>query len=117
MKGKLTTIVFVLGAMLVLGGVAYAEGIPSRTEYVAQVDPICKANSDANKSILKNAGRKQRAGNLKGASRDVMKVAGNFAKTLTQIEAVPRPPEDSPRLEKWFGYLKILNTNLRKLAK
>ena len=41
----------------------------------------------------------------------------NFARSLKSIEALPRPPEDSPRLEKWFHYLKIAKENLAKVAK
>ena len=30
---------------------------------------------------------------------------------------MPRPPEDSAKLEKWFGFLKTLQTNLFKVGK
>jgi hypothetical protein len=121
MRGTLTTAALVIAATLVAAVSASAEilpgTIPTRDEYVATVDPICQKNSDTNKPLLKTAGKKERNDELASASRDVARVAANFGKTLTKIEAVPRPTEDSPRLEKWFGYLKTLQTNLGKISK
>jgi hypothetical protein len=97
---------------------AIAPGtIPTRAEYVAEVEPICQQNTDSNKPILKSARKKVNAKNLKGAGSDFFKVSANFGKALTAIEAVPRPTEDAPRLEKWFKFLKIVKTNLRKVGK
>jgi hypothetical protein len=121
MKGPMATAALVIVATLVAAVSAGAEilpgTIPTREEYVATVDPICQKNSDTNKPLLKNASKKERADELIAASRDVARVAANFGRTLKKIEAVPRPTEDSPRLEKWFGYLETLQTNLGKISK
>ena len=60
MRGTLTTAFLVLAATLVAAAAAWAEeaGAPTREEYVAQVDPICKTNTDANKRLLKGASEK-----------------------------------------------------------
>ena len=57
-RGKLTTAVIVLTAALTAAGAAWAEETaPTREQYVAQVDPICKSETDANKPLLKTAKR------------------------------------------------------------
>jgi hypothetical protein len=121
MKGLMTTAALVIAATALAAATASAEiapgTIPSRAEYVAEVEPICQKNTDSNKPILKSARQKVNAKNLKGAGADFFKVSSNFGKALKSIEAVPRPPEDAPRLEKWFGFLKIVQNNLRKVGK
>jgi hypothetical protein len=121
LKGKLTTAAVVIVATMVAAVSASAEilpgAIPTRDEYVAEVDPICEKNTNANKPILKAARQKVNAKNLKGAGADFFRVSDNFGRTLKAIEAVPRPSEDSTRLEKWFTFLKTVQTNLRKVGK
>jgi hypothetical protein len=90
---------------------------PTRAEYVAEVDPICAKNTSANKPILKAARKKVNAKNLKGAGADFFKVSANFGRALKSIEAIPRPGEDSVRLEKWFGFLKTVQKNLASVGK
>ena len=121
MKRTLTTAALVIAATT-LAAISASAAIlpganPTRPEYVAEVEPICKQNTDANKPILKAARQKVNAKNLKGAGADFFKVSANFGRALKLIEAVPRPAEDSARLEKWFGFLKIVQTNLRKVGK
>jgi hypothetical protein len=121
LKGKLTTAAVVLVATMVAAVSASAAilpgTIPTRDEYLAEVDPICEKNTNSNKPILKAARKKVNAKNLKGAGADFFKVSANFGKALKGIEAVPRPTEDSARLEKWFGFLKIVQKNLANVGK
>jgi len=121
LKRTLTTAALVIAATT-LAAVSASAAIlpganPTRPEYVAEVEPICEKNTDANKPILKAARRKVNARNLKGAGADFFRVSDNFGKALKSIEAVPRPAEDSARLEKWFTFLKTVQTNLRKVGK
>jgi hypothetical protein len=121
MKGLMTTAALVIAATLLAAVSASAEilpgTIPTRAEYVAEVEPVCQKNTDSNKPILKAARQKVNAKNLKGAGADFFKVSANFGKALKAIEAVPRPTEDSARLEKWFQFLRIVKTNLRMVGK
>ena len=117
MRGTLTTAALVFAATLVVAASAWAEVVPTRDEYVAQVDPICETNTNSNKPILKDARAKVNAKKLRAAGADFTRVSANFGKALKAIEAVPRPPEDSARLEKWFGFLKTVQTNLGKVGK
>ena len=118
MRATLTTAMLVLAATLVVVAAAWADeaGAPTREEYVAQVDPICKSNTDANRPLLKRA---KKLGNEKkygAAAAKVTQATANFGKTLKAIEAVPRPTVDSPRLEKWFHFLAIVKSHLAEVS-
>ncbi len=121
LKRTLTTAALVIAATTLAAVSASATILPganpTRAEYVAEVEPICEKNTNSNKPILKAARQKVNAKNLKGAGSDFFKVSDNFGKALKSIEAVPRPAEDSARLEKWFTFLKTVQTNLRKVGK
>jgi hypothetical protein len=120
LKRTLTTAALVIAATTVAAVSASAAilpgAVPTRDEYVAEVDPICEKNTNANKPILKAARQKVNAKNLKGAGSDFFRVSANFGRALKSIEAVPRPTEDSARLEKWFTFLKTVQANLRKVG-
>jgi hypothetical protein len=120
MKGMLRLAVSTAAALLLLAVPARAEEAPTRAEYVERVEPICQANTEASRRILKNA--KQRAKSRKPAK---MKQAGGqfvhasnvFGATIEKLAAVPRPAADDARLLKWFKQLGIVQTNLRNLGK
>jgi hypothetical protein len=113
----LTTAMLVFAVTLAVAATAFAEGEPTRAEYVTSVDPICKKNVDSNKKLLKPVRKEVKNDQLKPAATAFEKVSKNFGRTITTIEAVPRPLEDAPRLEKWFKFLKIVQTNLSKVGK
>jgi hypothetical protein len=118
MRAKLTTAMLVLAVTLVAAAAAWGDELtgPSREEYVAQVDPICKANTDANRPLLTQARKLGKAEKYASAAGKVSRVASNFGKSIASIEAVPRPTEDSVRLRKWFGFLRIVRKNLNKVS-
>lgn len=118
MRGTLRTGLLVLvAALFLVAGAAWAEEGPTREEYVAKVDPICKSNTDANKPLLKAAKKLGNAGKYDPAAAKVGRAVQNFGKTVAEIEAVPRPPADSPRLEKWFKFLRIVKLHLGEVQK
>ncbi len=98
-------------------GVAAASATElTRAEYVAQVEPICKANTEANKQIFNGAKGEVKAGKLEAASKRFANAVGAFEKTIKQLEAVPRPAADEAKLNKWLGYLKTESTYLAKIG-
>lgn len=119
MKGTLVLATAVAAATLLLAASAGAEeGVPpTRAEYVSQVEPICQANTEANKRILKNVRQKARDGKLKEAGAQFIHASAAFGSTVQKISEVPRPPADDARLLKWFKHLNIVKTNLGKLGK
>jgi hypothetical protein len=118
MRGTIATALIVLAVTLVAAAVAWAEdaAAPTRDEYVARVDPICKHNTDVNRPLLKRAKKLGHAKKYGAAAHKVLRVAKNFSRSIKEIEAVPRPPADDARLNKWFGFLRIVKTNLNHVA-
>jgi hypothetical protein len=102
---------------LLLGAPFAAAAELSREEYVARVEPICKANVLANKRIFKGAKAQVRAGKLKAASRHFKRAATAFEATLRQIGAVPQPTADEARLAKWLGYLHTERDYVARIGK
>lgn len=121
MKGKVTSAALAIAVTLAVAGPAYGEiaagTIPTREEYIATVDPICEKNTLANKRILKGANEKVNAGRLPDAGKQFTRAAAAFGKSVKEITAVPRPTEDSARLEKWFTFLKKVQENLGKVGR
>jgi hypothetical protein len=119
MRGNLALAIAVAAATLLPVGGASAEepAAPTRAEYVGQVEPICQANTEANKRILKDVRQKAKDGKLKQAGGQFIRASEAFGSTVTKISAVPRPPADDARLLKWFEHLNIITTDLRKLGK
>jgi hypothetical protein len=85
---------------------ALEEAAPSREEYTAAVEPICKANGEASGRILDGVKGEVKRGELKPAAAQFTKAAAALRKTLTQLRAVPPPPADKAKLSRWLGYVK-----------
>ena len=90
---------------------------PTRPEYVETVEPICKANSEANSRILKGVKDQVKQGKLAPAGARFIRASSALGKTVGQIAAVPQPTEDAAKLTKWIGYLKKEKTYLQQIGK
>ncbi|HEX5762239.1 MAG TPA: hypothetical protein VFY04_03855 [Solirubrobacterales bacterium] len=93
------------------------EPDPTRDEYVAEVEPVCKANTEANSRILAGVKEQVKQGKLVPAGQRFIRAAGALGKSVRQIAAVPKPSADATKLEKWIGYLKQEKTYLQKIGK
>jgi hypothetical protein len=117
MRGTLAFAISIAAATLLLAASVAAADATPRAEYVSQVEPICEANTVANKRILKNVRQKARNGRLKEAGAQFIHAAAAFGATVDKLAAVPRPPEDDARLLRWFKQLRVVEVNLRNLGK
>lgn len=105
-------------ALLVAVPVALAAEEPTRDEYVAKVEPICKKNTEANSRILEGVkDQVTKKDELVPAGKRFVQASGALGKTIAQIAAVPQPSEDTAKLTKWIGYLKQEKTYLQKIGK
>jgi hypothetical protein len=95
-----------LTAMLLFAVVAPLALAITRDEYKAQVEPICKKNSEANEKILKTVRKEVKENKLKSAGAKFMKASTALKKTYNELKAVEQPPEDAAKLTKWLGYVK-----------
>ena len=103
-------------ALLVAVPVALAAEETEREKYVATVEPICKANSDANASILKGVKGQVQQDKLVPAGKRFVRASTALGKTVTKIDQVPRPAEDNAKLTKWIGYLRKEKTFLQQIG-
>jgi hypothetical protein len=116
-------LVFSIAVLAAFSSTALAVVDPAQTRegYRAAADPICKANAEANSRILKGVRTKVRNDQLKPAAAQFAKAAAALRKTLTQLRAVPQPPEDAPRLNRWLKLIgeevELLQSTATKLRK
>jgi len=119
MPGKKLILSFAAATVL-LGVVPAFAAEPTRDSYVQAVEPICKANTEANEKILKGVRQKVKMGKLDAAARQFAGAARALKKTRAQLLQVPKPAEDATRLTKWLGYVKteidLFETISHKLA-
>ncbi|HET9199322.1 MAG TPA: hypothetical protein VFN92_13840 [Solirubrobacterales bacterium] len=104
-----------------LAAVPSSAAEATRETYKEAVEPICKANTEANEKILKGVRQEVKDGKYDAAARKFLAAAKALKKTRTQLLAVPKPAEDSAKLTKWLGYVKTeaqlfesISTKLKK---
>lgn len=102
-------------ALLVTAPLALAA-TPEQVEYAEGVEPICKANSEANSRILKGVKGQVQQGDLKPAGRRFIRAATALGKAVAQIDAVPRPEAYEAKLTKWIGYLRQEKSYLQQIG-
>lgn len=119
MPGKKLILSFAAAVVLVAAVPSIAAEV-TPTSYKEAVEPICKANTEANEKILKGVRENVKTGKLKKASRQVFAAAKALKRTRTQLLGVPKPAEDTARLTKWLKGIKteveMLEATGRKLA-
>jgi hypothetical protein len=108
---------FALALLVTVPVALAAEGEMTRDEYAARVEPICKANSEANSRILKGVKEQVKNDKLAPAGRRFIRASGALGKAVTQIAGVPRPEADEAKLMKWIGYLKSEKSYLQLIGK
>lgn len=116
MSGKKLVVLLVAVAAL-LAAVPSNAADATRESYTEAVEPICKANTEANEKILKGVREKVKSGKLDAAANQFSGAARALKKTRSQLLAVPKPPEDTAKLTKWLGYVKTEIQLFESIAK
>lgn len=88
----------------------------TRAEYVAKLEPICKANAKANARILKGVKGQVQRGELVPAGRRFVRASNALGRSVSQMARVPRPSADAPRLKTWFTLLNRQRDLLRRVG-
>jgi hypothetical protein len=125
--GRAVVAVFAVALVAgVAGGGAQAEEIPtsaataegpSRSEYVDQLEAICKPGAKATQKAMDGVRDDvHKPSRIPIAAQKFSKAASIFGGTINQISAIPRPTADESRLKKWFGYLKRQEQYLKEIA-
>ena len=103
-------------AATLLPATAAAEEAPTRREYVAHLETICKPDALATQRVMRGARSEIQHERLRVAAPKFAKAAMIFGSTVKEISLVPRPPADRERLTKWFGYLEQQERYLLKIT-
>lgn len=89
-----------------IGAAARAAAVePTRADYVAGLERICKPGSDATERAVRGVRADVRAERLAVAGGKFARARRIFAATVRSISTVPRPPADRPTLKRWFTAL------------
>jgi hypothetical protein len=116
-RGRTAIATAVLGAALAFAVVSSAAAeAPTRDEYVAQLEQVCKPDSEATQRAMKGARADVSAERLALAAGKFARATAIFGGTVREISAAPRPSGDAARLTTWFGYLKKQESYLRQIT-
>ena len=103
-------------ALLLAGIAAAEEAPPSRAEYVAKLERICKPRALATKRAVRGMRADLRAERLAIAAAKFSQASRLFATTVREISPLPRPLADRATLARWFRYLAQEESNLRRIV-
>jgi hypothetical protein len=103
---KTIAITLFQAAFLVAAAIAPAAEAPTRDEYVAGLEKICKPDAEATQRAMKGARVDIKAERFDAAAKKFAKATTIFGGNVEEISAEPRPAADTERLSKWFTYLK-----------
>jgi hypothetical protein len=113
-RGRLAAAV--CGAALLAGATTAAAEAPTREQYVAQLESVCKPDAEATRVAMKGARSDIKAERLTIAAVKFAKAASIFGSTVKEISAAPRPTADAAKLTKWFGYLNAQESYLKQIT-
>ncbi len=105
-----------LAATLLVPTAAVAAEAPTRDEYVSRLETACKPDAEATRRAMKGARADVRAERLAVAAGKFAEATRIFGSTVKEIAAAPRPPADTAKLSKWFGYLQRQESYLRQIT-
>jgi hypothetical protein len=106
----------VFAAALILAAAASAAEAPTRAEYVSRLESVCKPDAEATQLAMKGVRADVNAERLAVAAGKFAKATAIFGSTVKRISAVPRPPADTAKLSRWFGYLKAQESYLKRIT-
>ena len=99
------SIAVALAATLLLAPAAPAAEAPTRDEYVERLEAICEPDNEATQRAMKGARTDIQAERIADAAGKFARATAIFTGTVRAMTPVPRPPADTTKLGKWFGYL------------
>lgn len=106
-----------LVAMLGFAALAHGADEPTRESYSAQVEPICKANREANERIMEGARKRIADDELRRVSGQFFRLSTSVAGLAARLEKVQPPPADERRIKRWIHFIRLLKTRMRNVGK
>lgn len=115
--GKLAALaLLVLGALLAGPAIAAAQEVQTRESYAAAVDPICKANANANRRIMAGARQRIARDRLIPASRQFQRLARSIGGMERRLAQEPPPAGDEARIGQWLRFIRLLRQRVAATA-
>lgn len=109
---------FAAVAVALLAGVPLAHGEEqTRESYKALAEPICQANREANERIMDGARERVNKGRLELAGKQFIRVSDSVGGLAKGLAAVPPPPADDHRIDRWLDSIRLLKQRLRNVGK
>jgi hypothetical protein len=116
-KSWIASVAVLTLVLSVAAAVAAAAEEPTRTEYVARLEQICKPGSDATERAVRGMRADVRAERFAVAAGKFARAERIFAKTVSSISTVPRPAADRATLSRWFAALAKEKAYLGQIVK
>jgi hypothetical protein len=113
---KSTTVALAVVAVVSASFASTVHADTTRPAYVAQVEPICQANTEANRTILAGVQRRVAHRKLRIAGRQVARAARAFTATLSQVAAVAPPTADAGVIAGWIASLRVDGSYLYRIS-
>ncbi len=89
---------------------------PTRAEYVAALEKVCKPGSLATQRAVRGVRQDVRAERLRRAGNKFAKAKRIFGATVASIKPVPRPEADAATLKRWFAALDLEKVYLGRIV-
>lgn len=115
MMRRLAALMLAVAVLAPSVALAAAEA-PTRTEYVTELEKICKPGSIATQRAVRGMRADIRAERLRVAAAKVARARTIFSRTVASIARVPRPPDDEATLARWFDALDLEKAALAKIV-
>ncbi|HWC49719.1 MAG TPA: hypothetical protein VG448_12625 [Solirubrobacterales bacterium] len=91
-------------------------GGPTRTEYVDQLETICKPRAESTARVMRGVSGDIKSRRYKIAAAKFEHADRIFGQTVEAIAPVPRPEGDRSTLARWFEYLDHQERYLRQIS-
>lgn len=116
MRRRSGTAVAIALALLAVAPLARGDE-QTRESYKAAVEPLCKANREANERIMAGARDRVNKNQLEPVGKQFVRLSESFGGLIKQLAPVPAPPGDTHRVERWFDSMRLLKQRLRNVGK
>jgi hypothetical protein len=83
-------------------GDGYGPPPPTRQEFIAQADPICREGNRKSRPYFKKVRKKVRKDELPAAGRNLIKAERIQLRTGRELAELEAPPADAERIETWL---------------
>jgi hypothetical protein len=99
-----------------LFAVLAAAAAPTRSEYVAAAEPICKEETLAHRGTLRGIEGMVERGELRPAAHRLRRASTALRAVLRRLAGLPRPSADRARLTRWLKHASNGGALLRKMG-